>query len=270
MTSQNITLPNPALARMRSGDVALGMVVRLGRSGDIARIAKTTGHDFIFLDLQHALYDKETLGHVAQAALGCGVTCLARVQSPTDPIMPLLLDAGFTGIVVPDVNTADDAKRAVDACKFKPVGKRSVSGAYPMFDFRALPLADTLRTLNDNTLLVCMIETVEGVNNMEAIAAVEGVDVVHLGCNDLLVDMGNPGAFGSPEIVEILQREIAVCKAHGKFSGLGGDRDPVRQARFINEGIRFVTTQTDIAFLILEATRRTTELRQVLAAGQAP
>ena len=262
-----VTLPNPALDRMRGGDVALGMVVRLGRSGDIARIAKSTGHDCIFLDLQHALYDRETLGHVAQVALGCGVTALARVQSPNDPIMPLLLDAGFTGIVVPDVNTADDAKRAVDACKFKPVGRRSVSGAYPMFDFRTQPLADTLRALNDGTLLVCMIETQEGVKNMEAIAAVKGVDVVHLGCNDLLVDMGSPGAFGSPEIVEIIQRAIAVCKAHGKFSGLGGDRDPVRQARFIQEGIRFITTQTDIAFLMLEATRRTTELRRVLAGG---
>jgi 2-keto-3-deoxy-L-rhamnonate aldolase RhmA len=267
--TETVALPNPALARMRAGDVALGMVVRLGRSADIARIAKTTGHDFIFLDLQHALYDKETLGHIAQAALGCGISCLARVQSPHDPLMPLLLDAGFTGIVVPDVNTADDARRAVSACKFKPVGRRSVSGAYPMFDFRSVPLADTLRVLNENTLLVCMVETVEGVKNMEAIAAVEGVDVLHLGCNDLLVDMGKPGAFGSPEIVDIIEREIAACKAHGKFSGLGGDRDLVRQARFIKQGIRFVTTQTDIAFLMLEATRRTTELRRVLA-GAAP
>lgn len=260
-----ITLPNPALERMRSGDVALGMVVRLGSSGDIARIAKTTGHDFIFLDVQHALYGKETLGHIAQAALGCGITCLARVQSPNDPIMPLLLDAGFTGIVVPDVNTPDDAKRAVDACKFKPIGKRSVSGAYPIFDFRSLPLADTLRTLNQNTLLACMIETVEGARNLEAIAAVEGVDVVHLGCNDLLVDMGKPGAFGDPEVIAVLQREIAACQAHGKFAGLGGDRDPARQARFIREGVRFVTTQTDIAFLMFEASRRTAELRQALA-----
>jgi 2-keto-3-deoxy-L-rhamnonate aldolase RhmA len=263
-----IALSNPALARMRGGEVALGMVVRLGRSGDIARIAKTTGHDFIFVDIQHALYDNETLGHIAQAALACGVTCLARVQSPSDPIMPLLLDCGFTGIVVPDVNTAEDTKRAVDACKFKPIGRRSVSGAYPMFDFRTQPLADTLRTLNDNTLLACMIETVEGVRNMDAIAAVEGVDVVHLGCNDLLVDMGKPSTFGSPEIVEIITREISVCKAHGKFAGLGGDRDPARQVHFIREGIRFVTTQTDIAFLMLEASRRTAELRQALAAGQ--
>jgi staphyloferrin B biosynthesis citrate synthase len=260
-------LSNPALARMRGGDVALGMVVRLARSADIARIAKTTGHDFIFIDLQHALYDRETLGHIAQAALGCGISALARVQSPSDPIMPLLLDAGFSGIVVPDVNTADEAKHAVDACKFKPIGRRSVSGAYPMFDFRSIPLADTLRILNESTLVVCMVETVAGVKNMEAIAAVEGVDVVHFGCNDLLVDMGKPGAFGDPEIVATLERGIAVCRAHGKYAGLGGDRDPVRQARFIRQGIRFVTTQTDIAFLMMEASRRTAELRQAVAAG---
>src|SRR5215510_9087407 len=119
----SVELRNPALERMRAGDVALGMLVRLGRSGDIARIAKTTGHDFIFLDVQHAIYSLETIGHIAQAALGCGVTAL-------------VLDCGVTGIVVPDVNTVADAMKAVETCKFAPVGKRSVGGLYPMFDFQ--------------------------------------------------------------------------------------------------------------------------------------
>jgi 2-keto-3-deoxy-L-rhamnonate aldolase RhmA len=77
--------------------------------------------------------------------------------------------------------------------------------------------------------------------------------------------MGRPGAFGDAEVIAVLQREIAACQAHGKFAGLGGDRDPARQARFIREGVRFVTTQTDIAFLMLEASRRTAELRGALA-----
>src|ERR1044071_4417209 len=105
--------------------VALGMLTRLGRSGDIARIAKTTGHDFILIDGQHALFNVETTGHIAQAALGIGITPLARgVQ--------VLLDNGVTGIVFPDIGTPEEAKRAVDRARFPPLGRRSVSGAYPM------------------------------------------------------------------------------------------------------------------------------------------
>ncbi len=124
---QAVELKNPVIERMRAGDVSLGMIVRLARSGDIARIAKTTGHDFIFIDRQHALFSLETVGHIAQAALGCGVAPLVRVRSCHDLDTSLILDNGATGIIFPDINSAADAQRAVEACKFAPVGKRSVS-----------------------------------------------------------------------------------------------------------------------------------------------
>jgi len=254
-------LPNPALDRMRAGDVALGMLVRLGRSGDIARIARSTGHDFIFIDMQHAIFSLETVAHIAQAALGCGVTPIVRVPSVDDPNLGALLDAGVTGIVVPEVNTADDARKAVARCRFAPIGNRSVSSLYPMFDFRAVPTAQSNRALNAGTLVVAMIETVEGLENIEAIASVDGIDVLHMGCSDLLADMGLPGAFGHPQIVAAIERLISVARAHGRFAGLGGDRDIERQARFIREGVQFLTTQSDIAFLMAEATRRTRVLR---------
>ena len=76
---------NPVKTMMRAGKVALGMNVRLARSGDIARIAKTSGHDFIFIDIQHSLFNLETIGHIAQAALGCGIAPLVRVRSCDDP-----------------------------------------------------------------------------------------------------------------------------------------------------------------------------------------
>lgn len=257
----SVGLRNPALERMRAGDVALGMLVRLGRSGDIARIAKTTGHDFIFLDVQHAIYSLETIGHIAQAALGCGVAPLVRVRSCHDPDIALMLDCGATGIVVPDVNTVADAQKAVATCKFAPVGRRSVGGLYPALDFKTAPLTETLRVLNNATLLVCMIETVEGLSNVEEIAKVEGIDVLHVGCNDLLSDMGKPGAFGDPMMIAAVEKVMAAAKANGKFSGLGGDRDIERQTRFIRGGVQFVTTQSDIAFLMAEASRRTQTLR---------
>ena len=259
-----LNLRNPALERMRAGDVALGMVVRLGRSGDIARIAKSTGHDFVFIDSQHSLFSLETIGHITQTALGCGVTPIVRTRGWDDPDTSLMLDNGVLGIVIPDVSTAEQARAAVDTCKFPPIGKRSVSGGYPMFDFRAVPLKETVPELNDKTLVICMIETVEGLANIEEIAAVPGVDVLHIGCNDLLMNMGHPGAFGSPEIMAAMERIIAAANKNGKFAGLGGDRDPERQAHFIRQGVKFVTTQTDIAMLAAEATRRVQGLRAAI------
>ena len=257
-------IPNPLMARMKTGDVALGMPVRLGRSGDIARIAKTSGHDFIFIDMQHSLFSVETVGHIAQAALGCGISPLARVLGVDDPMTPLLLDNGVTGIVFPDVNTPEQARRGVDRAKFPPVGKRSVAGGYPQFDHRPTPVADAVRALNDAATVVCMIETPEGLANVEAIAAVDGVDVIHVGANDLLTNMGKPGKFGDPEIMAAIDKVIAAAQKHGKFAGVGGDRHLERQVGFIRKGARFLTTQTDVGLLLAEATRVTGELRRAL------
>ena len=260
--SQQWELRNAAKDRMSHGDVALGMIVRLARSAEIARIARTSGHDFLFLDAQHALFSAETIGHIAQTAVACGVAPLVRARHIEDPDIPRLLDNGVMGVVFPDVNTPEQARHAVEICKFAPYGRRSVSGGYSVFDFQAKPLAESTRILNETTLVVCMVETREGLVNMEAIAAVEGVDVVHIGCNDLLNDLGKPGAFGDPEIMAAIARLIEVCKTHGKWAGLGGDKDLKRQAQLIRDGIQFVTTQSDLAFLTAEASRRAGELRE--------
>lgn len=260
-------LVNPVLERMRAGEVALGMNIRLGRSGDIAAIAKTTGHDFLFIDSQHAIFSNETLAHIAQAARGCGVAPFVRVRSYDDPNTSLLLDAGVTGIVFPDVNTAAEARKAVDSVKFPPIGKRSVAGAGFLFDFRPMPMADTIRILNETTVVMCMIETMEGLENVESIAAIEGVDVLHIGCNDLLVSMGAPGAFGGQQIVAAIDRVIKAAADNGKYVGLGGDRDVGRQVEFIGKGVNLMTTHTDIGFLMAEASRRTAELRKALGKG---
>ena len=261
-----VSAPNPLKELLKADKVALGMLVRVARSPDIARIAKTTGHDFVFIDSQHAIFNIETIGNIAQTALGVGIAPLVRVRSVDDPDTHVLLDNGVTGIVFPDVNNAAQAKRAVDRAKFPPIGTRSVGGAHPLFNFRALNTAEMVPALNDNTLVVCMIETKEGLENADEIAAVPGVDVVHVGSNDLLASLGRPGTFGSPEHIAAVDRVIAAAKKHGKISGFGGDRNLTRQMDFIKKGARFLTTNSDIAFMIAEGSRVTGELRKALGA----
>jgi 2-keto-3-deoxy-L-rhamnonate aldolase RhmA len=263
------TLTNPVLDRLRAGEPSFGMSVRLSRSADVARIAKATGHDFIFIDTQHSIFGLETIAHIAQAALAIGVAPVVRVRGVDDPDVSLLLDNGVSGIVFPDIGTAAQARRAVEITRFAPVGRRSVSGGYPQFDYRAVPLAQSVPAMQASTLLVCMIETVEGLENVEEIAAVPGIDVLHVGSNDLLMDMGRPGRFDDPEIVAAQDRVIAACRTNGKFAGCGGNRDVARQAAAIRRGAQFLTTQTDLAVLAAAAGAWTRGLREALAKDDA-
>src|SRR5687767_5820623 len=171
-----VSMPNPLKELFKADKVALGMLARLARSGDIARIAKTTGHDFVMVDTQHAVFNVEAIANIANVALAVGVAPLVRVRGVDDPDTQVLLDNGVTGIVFPDVNTAEEAQRAVNRAKFAPLGRRSVGGGYPIFDFKPMNTAELVPALNDNTLVACMIETPEALENVEDIAAVKGVD----------------------------------------------------------------------------------------------
>ena len=257
---------NPVRTKMRSGQAAFGLSVRLARSPDIARVAKATGHDFLFIDVQHSIFNLESIAAIAQTALAIDVSPLVRVRSVEDPDVPLLLDNGVAGIVFPDVNNAAEARRAVDRCRFPPIGRRSVSGGYPQFDSRAVPVTRATASLDAATLVVCMVETAEGLNNLEEICAVPGVDVVHIGANDLLVSLGKPGQFDDPIVVEAMDRAIAATAKNNGFAGCGGNRDVARQAASVKRGVRFLTTQSDIGFLAAAANQWTSGLRKAIEA----
>ncbi|MFC7738386.1 HpcH/HpaI aldolase/citrate lyase family protein [Roseomonas sp. GCM10028921] len=247
-------LTNPVKRRLHAGEPALGISVRMVRSADIAHIARGSGHDFLFIDTQHAVFGLETIIHLAQAADALGIAPIVRVRGVDDPDVSLLLDNGVTGIVFPDISTVAQARRAVEITRFPPLGRRSVAGGYAQFDFRPVPLQETTAELNDSTLVVLMIETVEGLERVEEIAAVPGVDVVHVGTNDLLVTMGKAGEFDDPAAVAAQNRVIAAARAAGIAAGCGGNRDVARQADAIRRGALFLTTQTDIALLNAAAT----------------
>jgi staphyloferrin B biosynthesis citrate synthase len=265
MTDSARPYRNPVRERLRAGQPALGLGVRMCRSADIARIARGSGHDFLFIDTQHAVFDLETITHIAQAADALGIAPIVRVRSLGDPDVPLLLDNGVTGIVFPDISTADQARRAVEIVRFPPVGRRSVAGGYAQFDYRAMPVAEATRRLDEGTLLAVMIETPEGLENVEAIAAVPGIDVLHVGTNDLLVGMGKAGQFDHPDALAAQDRVIAAAKARGIAAGCGGNRDVARQAAAVQRGALFLTTQTDVALLNAAATAWAGGVRAALA-----
>jgi staphyloferrin B biosynthesis citrate synthase len=120
-----------------------------------------------------------------------------------------------------------------------------------------------MRVMNGQILLAAMIESGRGIDNVEAVAAVPGIDVLHVGSNDLLVEMGIPEQMGRDRHFALCDRVVKACRAHGKFCGVGGARTLEVQARLIEMGICMLTTNSDLAFLIAAAGERARRLRQV-------
>lgn len=246
---------------IETDQLALGLIVRICRSAEIVLVAKQSGHDFIFIDGQHSTFDPVTISNLAITARAAGISPLVRVRGFDDPSIPVLLDAGVAGVIVPDVANAQQASRVVAACKFPPEGTRSFAGPSIGLDYEGFSPLEASRRLNDETLVICMIENRSGLENVEEIASTPGVDILHVGCGDLLMDIGMPGQFASPEIAGAVRRVLRAGKTHGKAVGFGGDRDRDRQRRYIEEGVRFVTTQTDVALLLKAASESAAELR---------
>ena len=135
--------------------------------------------------------------------------------------MSRVLDGGAQGVIVPDVNTSVQAEAIVSACRFPPTGKRSVLGLGPALGYRTVPLSELNPKLNAETSVIVMLETAEGIENCEAVAAVDGIDVLLIGSGDLTTDLGIPGQVDHPRLRAADEPVAAACRMHNKVLGVG-------------------------------------------------
>ena len=170
--------------------------------------------------MQHARYSIETTATICAAALG--ITPLVRVPNHDPQWMSPVLDGGAQGVIVPDVNTSAQAKAIVTACRFPPLGKRSVMGLGRALGYRALPLSELNPRLDAETAVIVMLETTEGIENCKAIAAVDGIDVLLIGSGDLTTDLGIPGQVDHLRLRAAYERVAAACRTHRRVLGVGG------------------------------------------------
>lgn len=265
MTSaSNLRLSNPVAERLRAGDVALNLMIRHARTVEIALAARTCGFDGLFFDLQHGVIPEYEVSQMAVAAMNLGVAPLVRVPEKDYAAALRMLDNGAMGIIMPEVTTVEDARDAVQACKYPPVGNRGAFGGNAHFAFRPVPAADARCAMNEATLLILMIESRAALENIEAIAAVPGVDVVHIGTNDLSTDLGHPGELAHPDVLAAVDRVVRACRANGKHAGVGGYTGPdgAKQiAPVIKLGARFITSASEWNLMMSAGAERVKALR---------
>ncbi len=253
--------PNHVKERLKAGKLALGIGLRQARTVDIAKIAKASGYDWLFVDLEHNSMDLDMAAQICVAALDCGITPLVRVPGHQHFHAARILDNGAMGIVIPHVETADETRQAVDNCKFPPLGHRSMGGTLPQISFAKYSNAEQYEIVNEQVMLVMLIESPKAIDNIDAIAAVEGVDALLIGSNDLSTEMGIPGEFGHARIEQAYAATIAAAQKHGKIAGLGGIYDETLVEKFVGMGVRMILGGSDISFLMAAASARSTFLR---------
>lgn len=247
---------NHTKQQLAAGKIAIGMGLHQSRTTDIGAIAKTCRYDWLFIDMEHSALDIGTASQIASAALPIGITPLVRVPGKEHHHASRLLDSGAQGIVVPHVDSVEEAQRAVSHCKYPPIGHRSLYGQQPQFGFKSLPVAEVTRLANEETLVIIMLETPAAIGLADAIAALPGVDVVMIGTNDLCAESGIPGQYGDPKIEAAYRTVIEACRKHGKHPGMGGVVDHALMEKYIGLGMRFILSGNDTGFLMAGASAR--------------
>jgi 2-keto-3-deoxy-L-rhamnonate aldolase RhmA len=254
---------NSARERLARGELALGFGVRTARSIEIAKAAKAAGFDWLFLDLEHGAMSIETAAQLAVAALDAGIAPIARVPKGEYSLATRLLDNGTLGIIVPHVDTADEAREIADRLRYPPQGHRSIFSSMPQFAYRGGNVREMTAALNAGNLITVMLETPAAIDNAEAIAAVDGVDALMIGTNDLCLEMGIPGDLAHAKVVDAYTRVAAACRRHGKWPGMGGVYDEPLMRRYVDLGCRFLMAGADLAFMMGAGAKRTEFLRGI-------
>jgi len=259
-------VPNTAKQKLNRDELVLCMNVRQFRTVDVAAIAREAGFDAMYIEMEHSTLPLDTVSQICLAALATGVTPLVRIPSDCNAaLIGRLLDGGAMGIVAPHVRTAAEAMAIVNATKFPPIGHRSCSPMYPQTNFQSLPVAIASRLLNEETLVVAMIESPEGVENADQIAAVNGVDVLLIGTNDLCLEMGIPEQHLHPRIEDAYRTVGDACRRHGKILGMGGIKDdPTAMTKFLRMGARYLHSKSDLVLFLSAARPYTAAIRRML------
>lgn len=242
---------NRTKQKLTAGELVLFMGVNQMRTPNIAMIAASCGFDGVYIDLEHNPTSLETAAAICVAALGLGITPIARVSSRDPHDATRILDCGAQGVMVPHVSTVAEAEAVVESCRFPPSGHRSASGSGPALGYAARSQGEINAYLNEQTLLIAMLETPEAIANADAIAAVDGIDILHIGSTDLSTEMGIPGQYQHPRMREAFEATAAAARAHGKWMGVGGVREDLEfQAWLVQLGMRYLTGGSDVGYIL--------------------
>jgi 2-keto-3-deoxy-L-rhamnonate aldolase RhmA len=239
---------------LRSGGVSMGVMCMEFATTGIGPLSASAGAEFVVFDMEHTGWGLETIKMLAATSKASDLVPIVRVPITEYHFIAHALDVGAMGVVVPLVGTADQARVAIESALYPPRGRRGCAFATAHDDFQGGDVAEKVRHTNENVLIIAQIETAEGLANVEAIAAVDGVDALWIGQYDLTTSLGIPAQFNHPLFADATRRVVDACAAHGKAAALGV-LDPQELADGPSRGFRMLVYVADL-WIYQQALRR--------------
>lgn len=238
---------NKIMQTIRSGGIPIGIQIR-SRSSLVAELMGFCGFDFLYIENEHWLCDEETIESMIRVAQLTGMTPLVRIPSHDPQMISHFLDSGVMGVIVPHVDTSEQAKVLFEASKFPPIGHRGASYTSRASQYGIHCTNEEYMELsNRNTMLIPMIESVKGVNNIEAILDT-GINIIRIGLNDLRLDMGLRGKKDSKEFNDAVDHVISCAKKRNVPVGASAKR--VEDVfKLVKQGFTDITYDSDLRII---------------------
>jgi len=250
--------------RLQNGELVLGTIISEVRNPNIAYMLAQCGFEFFIIDNEHGSYNPETIANMIAAARGAGISVIVRIPDITRENILKPLDSGAAGLLVPMVNSAEEAKEIIRHAKYPNMGNRGAALRRPHNLYAKVNASDYLKQANENTFIAVQAETTKALENIDEIAAVEGVDCIFVGPFDLSISLGIPGQINHPVEVKAIEKIAAACKKHNKIGGiLMFDQELL--SKWIKQDFRFAVYSSDITLLADAASNAVRELKNTIS-----
>lgn len=228
---------NTLKQKLQAGDAAFGVMITFP-SPQVVEMLGSLGFDWVLIDNEHGSITVENSEDLIRASELTGIAPIVRPVSNKPEIIAPFLDRGAWGVQIPHVNTAEEARAAVDAVKYHPSGHRGMfSGSRPAGYGLSGSTADYVEAANRNTLVCLMLEEVEAIENLEEMVEVDGVDVFFIGSGDLSQSMGYPGQQTHPEVQALMEKGVTVIREAGRVAGLSCPDSHV--PKYLDMGVQY-------------------------------
>ncbi|WP_159710841.1 HpcH/HpaI aldolase family protein [Geminicoccus flavidas] len=247
-------------AKLNGGGMAYGTMAFEFFTPGLTALLHASGCEFVLLDTEHSGVGVETIKQQVAFARGLGIAVWARPAAKSYAHVATLLDAGVDGIMVPMLETAEEARELVEWSRYRPEGKRGCAFGFAQEGYRAVGALEAQKAANERIALIGLIETKKGLENAEAILATPGIDIGWMGHFDMSDDFGMPGRFEDPVMIRAFEGLAAAAKNTGKTAA-SADADMTFMKAQVERGYRCLGYGTDVAVLRSAMSRGIQEMK---------
>lgn len=247
------------LEKLKKDKHVFGTWIKMIRTPYIAQIFATAGFDFIYIDMEHGNFNMETVADICSYALLSGIIPIVRPASKEPCMMTRPLDSGALGLLIPQVDSKKDAEEIIRSVKYPPIGNRGASTRGIHTNFSKVSAEEFAIWANSNQIIIIQIESQSGIDEIDDILSVEGIDGAVVGRGDLSKSIGLAGQTTHPEVIKRVEIVIDACIRHNVYPGLLV-HDIQSAKQWINKGIKIVPYSHETDILVNEGTRIVREL----------